>query len=97
MFNINDKFKSKDKQLEVYSGIETSVISISEVSGLQNELDTKQNLLTAGNNITIVDNVISSSGGTADTTALQAQADTNTSDISSIQTNKQTRYINSRR
>jgi len=35
-----------------------------------------------------VDNV-STSGGTTDTTALQAQADTNTSDISGIQINKQ--------
>jgi len=35
-----------------------------------------------------VDNV-STSGGTTDTTALQAQVDTNTSDISGIQTNKQ--------
>ena len=35
-----------------------------------------------------VDNV-STSGGTTDTTALQAQVDTNTTDISGIQTNKQ--------
>jgi len=33
--------------------------------------------------------ITSGGGGTADTTALQAQVDTNTSDISGIQTNKQ--------
>ena len=48
--------------LEVYSGIETCVISKNDVSDLQNELDTKQYTLKAGTNITIVDNVISSSG-----------------------------------
>ena len=37
-----------------------------------------------------VDNVSTSGGdGTTDTTALQAQIDTNTTDISGIQTNKQ--------
>ena len=39
-----------------------------------------------------VDNV-STSGGTTDTTALQAQVDTNTADISGIQTNKQNALI----
>jgi len=39
-----------------------------------------------------VDNV-STSGGTTDTTALQAQVDTNTTDISGIQTNKQNTLI----
>jgi len=39
-----------------------------------------------------VDNV-STSGGTTDTTALQAQVDTNTSDISGIQINKQNTLI----
>jgi len=50
------------KILEVYSGVETSIIAISDVSGLQEEIYTKQGVLTAGSNITIVDNVISSSG-----------------------------------
>ena len=58
MTSLNQRIKI----LEVYSGIETSVISISDVSELQTELDTKQDTLTAGDNITIVDNVISSSG-----------------------------------
>jgi len=58
MTSLNQRIKI----LEVYSGIETSVISISDVSELQTELDTKQDTLTAGGNITIVDNVISSSG-----------------------------------
>jgi len=91
MTSLNQRIK----QLEVYSGLENSVIEISEVSGLQNELDTKQNTLSAGDNISIVGNVISSSGGggTTDTTALQAQADTNTSDISTLQTNKQDTLI----
>ena len=39
-----------------------------------------------------VDNV-STSGGTTDTTALQAQIDTNTTDISGIQTNKQNTFL----
>jgi hypothetical protein len=89
MTSLNQRIK----QLEVYSGLETSVIEISEVSGLQNELDTKQNTLSAGHNISIVNNVISSSGGTTDTTALQTQIDTNTNDISNIQTNKQNTLI----
>ena len=38
MTSLNQRIKI----LEVYSGIETSVISISDVSGLQTELDTKQ-------------------------------------------------------
>ena len=42
--------------------LETSVISISDVSELQYNIDSKQETLTAGTNITIVDNVISSSG-----------------------------------
>ena len=58
MTSLNQRIKI----LEVYSGIETSVISISDVSELQTELDTKQDTLTAGDNITIVDNVITSSG-----------------------------------
>ena len=58
MTSLNQRIKV----LEVYSGIETSVISISDVSELQTELDTKQDTLTAGDNITIVDNIISSSG-----------------------------------
>ena len=58
MTSLNQRIKI----LEVYSGIETSVISISDVSELQTELDTKQDTLTAGDNITIVNNVISSSG-----------------------------------
>ena len=58
MTSLNQRIKI----LEVYSGIETSVISISDVSELQTELDTKQDTLTAGDNITIVDNIISSSG-----------------------------------
>lgn len=56
------------------------------ISNIQNN---KQDLLTARYNITIVDNVISSSSRTADTTALQCQVDINTSDISGLQTNKQ--------
>ena len=58
MTSLNQRIKV----LEVYSGIETSVNSISDVSELQTELDTKQDTLTAGDNITIVDNIISSSG-----------------------------------
>ena len=66
MTSLNQRIKI----LEVYSGIETSVISISDVSELQTELDTKQDTLTAGDNITIVDNVISSSGGGSGTTTI---------------------------
>jgi hypothetical protein len=57
----------------------------------QAQLDTKPNTLIAGDNITIVDNVISSTGeggGTTDTTALQNQIDINTTDISTLQTDK---------
>jgi membrane-bound inhibitor of C-type lysozyme len=36
-----------------------------------------------------VDNIDTTGGGTTDTTALQNQIDTNTTDISGIQTNKQ--------
>ena len=45
--------------------LETSVISISDVSELQDNIDSKQETLTAGTNITIVDNVISSSGSSS--------------------------------
>jgi hypothetical protein len=57
----------------------------------QAQLDTKQNTSIAGDNITIVDNVIYSTGeggGTTDTTALQNQIDINTTDISTLQTDK---------
>lgn len=44
--------------------------SIEFVDGLQDQLDTKQEKLTAGTNITIKDNVISASGGGGGTTDL---------------------------
>ena len=71
------------------SNLQTQITTNSnDISALQTG---KQGLLTAGDNITIVGNTISASGGggSTDTTALQAQVDTNTSDISGIQTNKQ--------
>lgn len=40
-----------------------------ELTTLGNQLNNKQNTLIAGNNITIVDNVISATGGTGDVTA----------------------------
>ena len=55
-----------------------------------------QGKLIAGDNITITGDVISATGGgggTTDTTALQAQIDTNTTDISGIQINKQNTLI----
>ena len=82
MTSLNQRIK----QLEVYSGLETSVISISEVDGLQNELDTKQDTLSAGSNITIVDNVISSSGSNiSDVSGLQDELNT----LSTTDTNLQ--------
>jgi len=49
--------------LENTSGSGTGTTTIADVENLQTTLDTKQETLTAGDNITIVDNVISSSGG----------------------------------
>ena len=49
--------------LENTSGSGTGTTTIADVENLQSTLDTKQNQLTAGDNIIIVDNVISSSGG----------------------------------
>ena len=49
--------------LENTSGSGTGTTTIADVENLQSTLDTKQETLTAGDNITIVDNVISSSGG----------------------------------
>ena len=56
--------------LENTSGSGTGTTTIADVENLQTTLDTKQETLTAGDNITIVDNVISSSGGGSGTTTI---------------------------
>ena len=56
MTSLNQRINA----LEVYAGIETTTLLISEVSGLQDELNGKQNLLIAGNHIIIEGNLISS-------------------------------------
>ena len=88
MTSLNQRIK----QLEVYSGLEEYAIDISKVSGLQNELDTKQNTLSAGSNITIVDNVISSSGSNiSDVSGLQDELNTLSTTDTSLQSSIDTK------
>jgi len=66
MTSLNQRITS----LENNSGTGTGTTTIADVENLQTTLDTKQETLTAGDNITIVDNVISSSGSGTGTTTI---------------------------
>ena len=51
--------------LENNTGTGTGTVTIASIENLQSSLDSKQDQLTAGDNITIVDNIISSSGSSS--------------------------------
>jgi len=78
------------------SNIATNTTNITtNITDITTLKTSKQDKLTAGDNITISDdNVISATGGSGDISALQTQVDTNTSDIDELKTDVATNTNN---
>jgi hypothetical protein len=82
MMSLNQRITTLENNTGTGTG--TGTTTIADVENLQTTLDLKQDSLTAGDNITISGNIISSTGGTTidSTTDLTCNTLTTLSDVS---------------